>query len=153
MAITTNTVELSPLCHGTTTSRWKVNASSADASACETVKAAPGSGYELVVRRLVLSIGGSATVNIGAGEESSACKRVLLGPLGGSAMTIPLDFGERGLVLDPNAALTIDASGAATVWVYAEGITRVADTEGVPSSSPSASISSSPSASVSSSPS
>lgn len=149
MAITTNSLEISPLHQGTITSRWRVNASSADASGCETVKAAPGAGYELVVTRLAVTIGGSATVTIGAAEESGGVKRTLLGPLGGSAMAVSLDLPAVGLVLDPNAALTIDASGAANVWVYAEGITRVAGSAGVASSSPSASASSSPSSSAS----
>jgi len=153
MAISTNTLEISPIHQGTITSRWRVNASTADASGCETIKAAPGSGYELVIRRLILSIGGSITVTLGAGEESNAVKRVVLGPMGGGAMTISMDFGDDTIVLDPNAALTVDASGSATVWIYVEGQTRVVDAAGIASSSPSTSISSSPSTSVSSSPS
>lgn len=151
MAISTNTIEISPLHEGTVTSRWRINASSSDVSGCETIKAAPGSGYELQVQRLYLSIGGSITVTLGAGEESSACKRVVLGPLGGAAIMIELDFGPQGIVLDPNAALTVDASGAGRVWVYVEGQTRVCEVRGIASSSPSTSVSSSPSASLSSS--
>jgi hypothetical protein len=149
MTIATNTIETSPIHQGTITSRWRVNASTADGTGCESIKDSPGSGYELVVTRLLIAISGSVSVTIGMNEESSGVKRTLLGPLGGAAMVIDLDFGNDGVVLDPNAALTIDASGAATVWVYAEGMTRVVDSANLPSSSPSASVSGSPSSSAS----
>jgi hypothetical protein len=153
MAIATNSLEWSPKNQGTITSRWRVNASSADVSGCETVKAAPGAGYELVIRRLVLTIGGSANVTLGMEEVSSAVKHTLLGPIGGAAMPVSLDFGDDLLVLDPNTALVVDASGAVVVWLYVEGMTRVVEAAGIashtPSASPSTSASASPSASAS----
>jgi hypothetical protein len=149
MAIATNSIERTPKNQGTITSRWLVNASSADASGAEEIKEAPGDGYELVIRRLRIAIGGNVTVTLGSAELSSGVKTTLVGPIGGAAMAIDLDFGEDCLVLEPNSSFVIDASGAAVVWVLAEGLTRVCESAGIASVTPSASPSASPSSSAS----
>ena len=144
MAITTNTLERTPGHQGSITDIWRVNASSADASGCETVKAAPGAGYELILTRLRVTIGGAVTATIGCGEESDTAKRVLFGPFGGTAMSVPvIGHDDEPVVLDPNSALTVDASGAGVIWVLAEGMTRVTEVAGAPSTSPSTSVSAS----------
>ncbi len=152
MAVTTVPIVLAPLASERldATDRWAVNASSADASGCEEIVAAPGAGLELCVRKLRIAIGAAITVSIGGGETTSAPTKTLIGPLGGAAMFVHLDFPEA-LVLSPNHALVMDASGAGTVNVYVEGYTRPQTASVSASSSPSASKSSSPSTSKSAS--
>ncbi|MDD4890147.1 MAG: hypothetical protein PHU85_09470, partial [Phycisphaerae bacterium] len=41
---------------------WQINATSADATGCETILAAPGTGKALVITRLVVYIGDAITV-------------------------------------------------------------------------------------------
>lgn len=124
MAVTTNAITaiLKPLGKGG--DRWQVNASSADASGCEEIKAAPGAGYALVVERLVIYIGAAINVTLGEDKNGAAVAAVLIGPLGGAAGTYVLDCRERPILMTANKALVIDASGAGVVCVYAEGFTR-----------------------------
>jgi hypothetical protein len=127
MAITTNAVSVTgPLGSHirTPATPWQINASSADASGCEEIQAAPGAGYHLCISRLVIGIGAAITVDIGAGESGSACQTVLIGAIGGAAGTYILDFRDRPILLAENKSLTVDASDAGVVNVYVEGFTR-----------------------------
>ncbi len=105
---------------------WQINASSADASACEQIKATPGAGYHLVVTRLIVCVGAAITVTVGSGESGGAVEGDQIGPLGGAAGTYVLDFREAPILLTANKPLTVDSSGAGQVCVYAEGYTRAA---------------------------
>jgi hypothetical protein len=129
MAITTNTVAVTGPRHaqvGAGVTPWQINASSADASGCEEIKATPGTGYALVVERLVVHIGAAINVTFGEDEGAGgAVAAVLLGPLGGAAGTYVLDCRDRPIQMTANKALVIDASGAGLVCVYAEGYTRL----------------------------
>lgn len=109
---------------GQTVTPWQINASSADASACEEIKATPGSGYALVVERLIIGVGAAVTVTVGSGESGGDVEGDKIGPIGGAAGTYFLDFRDRPVQLTANKSLTFDASGAGTVAVYAEGYTR-----------------------------
>lgn len=129
--------------------RWKIMASSADASGAELIVKAPGAGKGLFIEKINVAIGASITANIGQGESSGACAKVLIGPLGGAAMFTAFDFGDEPLKLDTNQPLTLDASGAGVVCVVVQGYTADASETATPSQS----ISASPSTSVSSSPS
>lgn len=125
MAVTTNVVQtmLKPLGKGG--DRWAINASSANASGCEEIVAAPGAGYALVIERLIIYIGAAIDVTIGEGEGvGGAVAAVLIGPLGGAAGTYVLDCRERPIQMTANKALVFDASDAGTVCIYAEGFTR-----------------------------
>lgn len=128
MGITTNslTQERGPF-GKPATALWCVNGSSADASSCEELVAAPGAGYALVVERLVIALGAAITATIGAGESSDNVEEALIGPIGGAAGTYPLDFREYPIVLKVNKSLTVDTSGSGQVCVYAEGYTRLSD--------------------------
>jgi hypothetical protein len=103
---------------------WQINASSADASGCEAIVAAPGAGYALVVERLVIYIGAAISVTLGEDENAGAVAAVLVGPLGGAAGTYVLDCRDRPIQMTANKALVFDASGAGAVCIYAEGFTR-----------------------------
>jgi hypothetical protein len=125
MAVTTNAITrvLKPLGKGGDS--WAVNASSADASGCEAIVAAPGAGYALVVERLIIYIGAAISVTIGEDEGAGgAVAAALIGPLGGAAGTYVLDCRERPIQMTANKALVFDASGAGVVCIYAEGYTR-----------------------------
>ena len=128
MAVATNSVAVTgPMAnHCTAITPWQVNATSADASGCELIVAAPGTGYVLVVTRLVIYIGAAITVTIGSGKSGSAVEAVVIGPLGGAAGTYPLDCRARPIVLTTNKSLSFDASGAGAVCIYAEGFTKLA---------------------------
>lgn len=127
MAITTNAVSVTGSFGShirTPATPWQINASSADASGCEEIQAAPGAGYHLCISRLVIGIGGAITVNIGSGEAASTCETVLIGAIGGAAGTYVLDFRDRPILLAENKSLTVDASGGGAINVYVEGFTR-----------------------------
>lgn len=129
MAITTNAVSVTGSFGShirTPATPWQINASSADASGCEEIKAAPGAGYQHCISRLIIGIGGAITVNIGSGEAANACETVLLGAIGGAAGTYQIDLRDRPIVLADNKSLTVDASGGGVVNVYVEGFTRPA---------------------------
>jgi hypothetical protein len=103
---------------------WQVNATSADASGCEEIVAAPGAGYCLVLTRLTIGVGAAITVTVGSGDAAGAVEGDQIGPIGGAAGTYQLDFRDRPVVLTTNKSFTVDASGAGTVCVYAEGFPR-----------------------------
>ncbi len=103
---------------------WQINATSADATGCETILAAPGTGKALVITRLVVYIGDAITVTVGSGKSGAAVEADFIGPLGGAAGTYILDVRERPIILTANKALTVDASGAGSICVYAEGYTK-----------------------------
>ena len=130
MAVTTNAITVTaPMAAAQanpnqTITPWQVNATSADASGCEEIKATPGSGYALVVTRLIIAIGAAITVTVGSGESTGAVEGDTIGPIGGAAGTYFLDFRDRPVQLTANKSLTFDASGAGTVGIYAEGYTR-----------------------------
>jgi hypothetical protein len=106
---------------------WQVNATSADASGCEEIVATPGTGYHLVISRLIIYIGAAITVTVGSGETGpGSVEGDKIGPLGGAAGTYVLDVREHPVLLTANKSLTFDASGPGTVCIYVEGFTRAA---------------------------
>ena len=127
MAITTNAISVTgPFgAHlATLPTPWHINATSDDASGCEEIKAAPGAGYQLCVTRLTIGVGAAITVTVGSGVAAGAVEGDQIGPIGGAAGTYQLDFCQHPVALTENKSLTVDASGAGTVCVYAEGFTR-----------------------------
>ena len=125
MAISTNALSLTVPCGAhLDVVPWAVNGSSADATGCETLKAAPGAGYSLCITRLFILVGAAITVTIGSGANAGSVETVLVGPLGGAAGTYVLDVRDHPVVLAENKALSVDASGAGVVCIYAEGFTR-----------------------------
>jgi hypothetical protein len=125
MAIATTAINVTTFGKGNATSQWQINATSADASGCEEIKAAPGSGYTLVIKRLVIYIGAAITVTIGNGVNAGAVQTTLIGPVGGAAGTYILDCTQHPIISTSNKSLTVDASGAGAICVYVEGYTTV----------------------------
>jgi hypothetical protein len=116
MAITTNIPQ--PISHG-----FAVNGTSADASSCEELVAAPGSGKAIVLQFLEISTVAAITVTIGTGESGDNVETVVIGPLNFAATSgspVVMAF-PQGLKLTANKSLTIDTSGAGAVQVFAQG--------------------------------
>ena len=117
MAITKN--NLTPAGSG-----FSVNASSSDASGCEELKAAPGTGKSIYLTQIQISCVSAITVTVGMGENAGAVTTILLGPFNFTATSgspVNLAFRDRGVKLTANTSLTIDASGAGAVQIFAEG--------------------------------
>jgi hypothetical protein len=106
------------------TSIWSLNATSTDASLCEEIKATPGAGYRLVIKRLIIYIGAAITITLGENEIANNVGAVLLGPLGGAVGTCIVDCRTAPIVLSENVALTVDTSAAGQMCVYVEGYTK-----------------------------
>jgi len=101
---------------------WIVNATSADASGCEELKAAPAAGLAIVVDHLTINCGASAlSLTVGAGETGGAVTDALIGPIAMAANTsLQWDF-PGGMALDDATALVVDSSGAGAICVFAYG--------------------------------
>lgn len=99
-----------------------LNATSADASGCEELKAAPAAGISIVVDHLTINNGANAiSITIGSGAAAGAVETALIGPIAMAANT-SLQFPfPQGMVLAAAKSLTVDASGAGAVCIFAQG--------------------------------
>ena len=120
MAITINTPQ--PEKFG-----WFLNATSADASGCEELKAAPGSGRSIIIDHLTINSGASITVTIGAGETGGAVTTALIGPVSFAAnQSIQWVFPRGaippgGMRLPAETSLVVDSSGPGNICIFAWG--------------------------------
>jgi hypothetical protein len=99
-----------------------LNATSADVSGAEELKAAPGTGKAIVVEHLTINSTSAITVTIGEGETTpGSVDTALIGPIAFAAnSSIQWNF-KRGLQLTANKSLVVDASGAGVVCIFVEG--------------------------------
>ena len=135
MAITTNATTVMPfkINHDPVNAvPFCVNATSADASGCEEIMAAPGAGYALAIESLSVSTDDHITVTVGEDENSGAVKTVLFGPIPFSQEVTGAGYVQPGhwqrafknpIKLAANKPLTVDASGAGNICVVVEGCT------------------------------
>jgi hypothetical protein len=109
----------------TSTFGWIVNATSADLSGAETVKAAPGAGLNLYLTHISINCATAITVTVGSGETGSAVDTPIVGPVtfttGGGQYQVTFD---PPLLVDANTALTADASGSGATQITAQGHTK-----------------------------
>lgn len=102
-----------------------VNATSADASGCEELKAAPAAGVSIIIDALTINNGASAiSITIGEGETTpGSVDTALIGPIAMSANTsMQFNFGRvGGMRLTSAKSLVVDASGAGAVCIFATG--------------------------------
>lgn len=104
---------------------WIVNGVSADASGCEELKATPGAGLSLIVDHLTINNGANAiSITIGEGEAAGAVEAALIGPIAMAANTSLQFCFLQGMVLTANKSLTVDASGAGAICIFAQGRTQ-----------------------------
>lgn len=98
-----------------------VNATTADASGCETIKAAV-TAKKIKIRHLTINSDGAVTVTIGEGETAGAVTTELIGPVQFAAnQTMQWDFNPL-MELTAATALTVDAGGAANLCIFVQGI-------------------------------
>ncbi len=118
MAITVTTPSCGPGSYG----GFIVNATSADASGCEELKAAPAAGLSILIHHLTINNGASALSHtIGEGETGGAVTTALIGPIAMAANTsIQWDFYPP-MKLTAATSLVIDSSGAGAVCIFVEG--------------------------------
>ena len=105
-------------------SGWAINGTSADASGCEELVAAPATGTSLYLKKIAINVDAAIDVTIGAGETSGAVTTVIIGTIGLDANeTFTYEF-DRPIKLAAATSLTVDASGAGVITVVAEGYTE-----------------------------
>ena len=100
---------------------WVLNATSADASGCEELKAAPAAGTSILVDHLTINSGAAITVTIGEGETGGAVTTALIGPVSFAANQSMQWTFPHGMKLTAATSLTVDASGAGNICIFAWG--------------------------------
>ena len=105
---------------------WVVNATNADWSGTEAIKAAPATtGQSHYINSIVLNSASAINFTIGAGETASAVTTVIVGPIYMAAnTTLPQIVFHKPIKLAADTALVMDASGAGNATVIVEGYTE-----------------------------
>ena len=99
-----------------------LNATSADVSGCEELRAAPGAGLSIYVDHLTINSGAATTITIGEGETGGAVTTALIGPVSFAAnQSMQWTFLNGGMKLTAATSLTVDASGAGAICIFASG--------------------------------
>ena len=99
-----------------------LNATSADVSGCEELRAAPGAGLSIYVDHLTINSGAAITITIGEGETGGAVTTALIGPVSFAAnQSMQWTFLNGGMKLTAATSLTVDASGAGAICIFASG--------------------------------
>lgn len=99
-----------------------LNATSADASGCEELRAAPTSG-SIIVSKVTINSTAAISVTIGAGETTGGVTSAIVGPVAMAATsTVSFDFTDiGGMKLPAQTALVVDASGAGNIAIVVTG--------------------------------
>ncbi|MCE5334367.1 MAG: hypothetical protein LLG06_07225 [Desulfobacteraceae bacterium] len=119
MAIAVTTPATGP---GSYAGSFIINATSADASGCEELKAAPGTGKSIYIRHLTINSAAAITITIGEGETTpGSADTALLGPIAFAAnQSMQWDFYPP-VKLTTNTSLVVDASAGGDICVFAQG--------------------------------
>ena len=101
---------------------WFLNATSADASGVEELKAAVA-GKSIYIDHLTISSDAGITISIGEGETvPGTVDTIWIGPVVFAANeTIQWNFLNGGMKLTSATSLVVDTSGAANINVFASG--------------------------------
>ena len=98
-----------------------INATSADASGCEELKAAVA-GKSIIVDHLTINNGaGAQSITIGEGETGGAVTTALIGPIAMAANTSLQWSFPSGIVLTAATSLTVDSSSNTALCIFASG--------------------------------
>lgn len=100
-----------------------INATSADVSACEELKAAPGVGKQIIVDHITITNGAAGTQNvtIGQGVAAGGVETALIGPMAMAINTSIQWTFPSGMWLAANKSLTIDSDDTHNLAVFAWG--------------------------------
>ena len=100
-----------------------LNATSANASDCEELKAAPAAGLSIYIDHLTISSDAAITISIGEGESVPGSPDiVLLGPVPFAVnQCIQWNFLNGGMKVKEATSLVVDSSGAGNICVFASG--------------------------------
>ncbi len=99
-----------------------LNGVSADVSGCEELKAAPAAGVFIIVDHLTINNGANAiSITIGQGAAAGAVEAALIGPIAMAANTSLQFTFPFGMKLTAAKSLTVDASGAGAICIFAQG--------------------------------
>lgn len=107
----------------TTKVGWIKNATSADASGCEEIIAAPAAGLAIKIRHLTINNGANAiSITIGGGETGGAVTTALLGPMAFAANSSMQWTFNPPMEVAAATSLTVDASGAGAICIFGQGV-------------------------------
>lgn len=105
-------------------SGWALNAVG-DASGCEELKAAPGTGLSLYLDQVIIDTTAAATIIIGQGETVPGTPDAnIIGPVGFSPNVPVVWKFDKPIKLTANTSLVVDSNVANDVCVWVEGTTR-----------------------------
>ena len=101
---------------------WIINATSADASGCEILKAAPAAGLSIYVDHVTINNGaGAQSITIGEGKTGVGVTASLIGPVAMAANTsLQWDF-PSGIILTAATSLTVDSTSNTALCIFAFG--------------------------------
>lgn len=80
------------------------------------------------LKKIMIRTATAMTITIGSGEEpAGSVETIHIGPvpLDAASGFFAISFGEKGIKCVKGKAITIDASAAGAVWIYAEGFTVI----------------------------
>lgn len=99
-----------------------VNATTADASGAEVLQAAPGTGKHLEITQISIMCASAITVTIGEGVSGAAVEKAIVGPVSftSTGAQYAMSFLQP-LILTDDKSLSLDASGAGDIAVFASG--------------------------------
>jgi len=101
---------------------WIINATSADVSGCEELKAAPAAGTSLIIDHITINNGaGAQSITIGAGKTGAGVTTALIGPIAMAANTSIQWTFPYGMVVAAATSLTIDSTSNTAVCIFAYG--------------------------------
>jgi len=110
-------VTLTPMTFG-----WIISATSADASGCEELLAAPAAGVSIVLDEITINNGAAAiSITIGEDAAAGAVVHAVIGPVAMAVNTSLQFMFPYGILLKSAHALTVDASGAGAICIVARG--------------------------------
>jgi hypothetical protein len=99
-----------------------INATSADASGCEELKAAPAAGTSINLDHITINNGaGAQSITIGQGKTGAGVTAVLIGPVVMAANTSLQWNFPSGIVLTAATSLTLDSSSNTAICIFASG--------------------------------
>lgn len=101
---------------------FTINATSADASGCEELKAAPAAGLSIIVDHITINNGaGAQSITIGQGKTGAGVTAALIGPVAMAANTSLQWTFPSGMVLTAATSLTVDSSSNTALCIFAWG--------------------------------